>query len=228
MTHSQCIKHSVEPHFSISREQKLNKPVDEPDAGEANEKDVPGPEDEEVVLVEGVVGKEADDVLLVGAPGDRAGLHRAGHLGWEEIGHWVGQLHRSVVWNKAVIVLHIAAVVHKLAVQHQVQQAHADNDDDQVEQFAEGKSIVVHDRPQVVPSILSQQHLVDPLSRGFAILSHVVLQLPHHLVLDVLPQDPGQLGHDGEDGEDKGKPDVIVSCSLLVVMIFVKLRYTAV
>ena len=106
--------------LSKSREQELNKPVDEPDAGEADKEDVPGPEDEEVVLVEGVVGQEADDVLLDGAPGDRAGLHRAGHLGWEEmahwVGHWVGQLNRSVVWNKALIVLHIAAVVHKLAV----------------------------------------------------------------------------------------------------------------
>ena len=106
--------------LSKSRERELNKPVDEPDAGEADEEDVPGPEDEEVVLVEGVVGQEADDVVLVGAAGGRAGLHRAGHLSWEEmahwVGHWVGQLNCSIVWNKALIVLHIAAVVRKLVV----------------------------------------------------------------------------------------------------------------
>jgi len=53
-----------------------------------------------------------------------------------------------------------------------------------------------------------------------AILVHVLHQLPHHTPLqNVLPEDPRQLGHDGNDGKDEGKPDIIVSCANVVLTI---------
>ena len=61
--------------LSKSREQELNKPVDEPDAGEADKEDVPGPEDEEVVLVEDVVGEEAENVFPVRVARDPTSPH---------------------------------------------------------------------------------------------------------------------------------------------------------
>ena len=51
---------------SEGRDGDLDEPVDEADAGDGEEGDVPPPEDEEVVLVERIVGKEAESVLLVG------------------------------------------------------------------------------------------------------------------------------------------------------------------
>ena len=58
------------------------------------------------------------------------------------------------------------------------------------------------------------------MCRLAAILVHVVNQLPHNAPLkNILPEDPRQLGQDGNDGKDKGKPDIIVSCANVVLTI---------
>ena len=72
-------------------EKDLDKPVEEAEAGDADEGEPPPPEDEEVVLVEQVVGEKAEDVIFVAAPCRRASVNIARYLGGKKGAHWVAR-----------------------------------------------------------------------------------------------------------------------------------------
>jgi len=71
--------HHVEPctqtQPSEGRDGDLDEPVDEAETGDEDENDPPPPEDEEVVLVEDVVGEEAENVFPVRVARDPTSPH---------------------------------------------------------------------------------------------------------------------------------------------------------
>ena len=69
-----------------------SQPVDEAQGGEGEEGDPPVPDDEEVVLVEHVVGEQAEDVVQVSVASGSSSPHRAGHYGGEEVAQRVQSL----------------------------------------------------------------------------------------------------------------------------------------
>ena len=72
--------------------EKLGQPVDQTQGGDGEEGEPPVPDDEEVVLVEQVVGQQAEDVGLVGVAGGSSSQQRAGHHGGEEVAQRVHTL----------------------------------------------------------------------------------------------------------------------------------------
>ena len=60
---------------SEGRDRDLDEPVNEAEAGDEDEDDPPPPKDEEVVLVEDVVGEEAENVFPVGVTRDPTSPH---------------------------------------------------------------------------------------------------------------------------------------------------------
>ena len=70
-------------------EKDLDKPVEEAEAGDADEGEPPPPEDEEVVLVEQVVGEKTEEVIFVVTSPRRTNINIARYLGGEKGTHWV-------------------------------------------------------------------------------------------------------------------------------------------
>ena len=69
-------------------------------------------------------------------------------------------------------------------------------------------------------SCQTKTNLENPLCCLASILVHVCNQLLHQTPLqNVLPEDPWQLCDDGNDGKDEWKPDVIVSCANVVLIL---------
>lgn len=203
-------------------EKDLDEPVHEGKAGEEDEDDPSPPEDEEVVLVESVVGEKTENVVAVGASHEIANLIIARDLSGKQVAHrvdWSCSLQYARVLFPGPVGVNIDAVVGIFVVEERVQYGLADQDDNKVENLAEGKSKVVdyglHGR-----SFSFQHDLVEPLCRLTVILVHVLNQLRHHAPLEnILPEDPRQLGHDGNGGKDEGKPDVILSCTKFVLLL---------
>merc|ERR1719222_732322 len=66
------------------------RPVDEGQAGDEDEGHPPPPDNEEVVLVEHIVGEKTENVLLVGISPNSTSLHTAGDLSGKKVAHGVG------------------------------------------------------------------------------------------------------------------------------------------
>ena len=71
-------------------QEDLDEPVHDAKAADRDGDHVPPPEDEEEVLVEHIVGKKTESVVLVVAACDCTRPHVAGDLRGEEVAHWVG------------------------------------------------------------------------------------------------------------------------------------------
>ena len=91
----------------------MDEPVHEAKAGDEDEGHPPPPKDEEVVLVEHVVGEKTENVLLVGISSNSTSLHCAGDLSGKKVAHrvgWACQLGKVRVPDEAIIALDIDAV----------------------------------------------------------------------------------------------------------------------
>jgi len=217
LPHSQRVQHYSQSHLCHSRDSDLGESVDDSNTGDREKDDPPEPEDEEVVLVEHVIGEKAESVGCVctscyGSNMDSAGYFRGEHLAKRV-------LHSNslqVIGTRFVreILNSFGSIVVELAFKKPIQYLSVYNNRSNIEEFTEGKAKVID---PCLPRLL-QGHLVEPtdifLHGSVFFCLCVYDQLVHHPSFEgILPDNSGELGDHCTDCQHEWKPNVIVGCS---------------
>eukprot|EP00091_Calanus_sinicus_P020690 TRINITY_DN5804_c0_g1_i2.p2 TRINITY_DN5804_c0_g1~~TRINITY_DN5804_c0_g1_i2.p2 ORF type:complete len:156 (+),score=38.49 TRINITY_DN5804_c0_g1_i2:108-575(+) len=99
---------SLEDALAERRDEHLCKAVDDSNDGDCKEQDPPEPQNEEKVLVEEVVGKNAENAGPVITPTtNRARAVIASNFCWEKVAHWIGI---SFLCSTVIVLLYISAI----------------------------------------------------------------------------------------------------------------------
>ena len=93
-----------------SRVEELSQAVEEGQGGEGEEGEPPPPEEQEVVLVEQIVGEDAQDALHVGVASASSFLHPTGHLSREDVAEGVDSS-----WCLLVVVVVVSPVIPEMS-----------------------------------------------------------------------------------------------------------------
>jgi len=188
------------------RDHHTGESVDESDDREPDENHPPHPEDEEVLLVEDVVVKDAEIVAGVNTTSSGTNSDVARDLSREELTHGVvGEIFSvsTDVLLRPDVLEHFLSVAEELVEEEGVSDEHGEEAHQQVEELTESKVEVISckSRPEVreVGGDLSWVR-----SGSDDVLEHPSLQ-------HVPPQRSGHLGEPEAEGEEEGEPEIVGS-----------------
>merc|ERR1719361_1816666 len=178
--------------------------VDQAEHGDPDEGEPPEPEDEEVLLVEQVVGEDAQVVRPVDRSGGGADSDVACHLCGEQLTHGVvGEILalRPHVLHAPHVVQYVLAVAPELVQQQRVGDEEGEDDHAHVEELAEAEVEVV-----LGVSRAEVQEVLGDHSR----FSSGAEEVPHQAVLkEVPPHTARELGEAEAECEKEGQPEVV-------------------
>merc|ERR1719220_1585355 len=175
-----------------------------PEDGDADEGEPPKPEDEEVLLVEQVVGEDAEVVGPVYGSSCSTDSNVAGHLSGEKLAHGVVGEELALgahVLHAPHVVQHVLPVTPELVQQQRVGHEEGEDAHDKVQEFAESEVEVVLGVSRTEVEEILGDH--SPLSSGAEKTSNQV-------VLEELPPETArELCKAKAEGEEEGKPEVV-------------------
>jgi len=188
-----------------------SKTVDQPEHGDNDEADPPQPDDEEVLLVEEIVGEDAQIVALILSSRRCSYGDVAGNLCGEELAHGIVEL-LAVGSESAEISPGLSAVGPELVEKEHVADEHVEEDHADVEEFTEGELHLV------LGVAVSQIHEVlrNDTWIGIPVLDDFLHEFTLH---PILPEDTGHLGEADAEGEEERDPEIVGSHSAVPLVL---------
>jgi len=186
------------------RDHQPGESVDEAEDGDTDESHPPHPEDQEILLVEDVVVKDAEIVAGVDTTRGGSDADVAGNLGGEKLAHGVVSQILPVLAHLLLlpdVLEHLLAVVEELVEEESVSDEHGEDAHHHVEELAESKVDLISFKPH------PEAHKVLGDLGGVGSGSDDVLQ--HVALQQVPPQGAGQLGEAEAECEEERQPEIV-------------------